>query len=204
MGIPLYAICCFSLLPLIFLLWIWFLLVWLICLVFLLGFILYGTLCTSWTWVVISFPMLEKFLTIISSNIFWDPFFFSSSFGAPIIRMLVHLMFPRCLWDCPHFFSFFFLYSAPWQLFPPFYLPGQLFLLLPQVILLLISFSVFFISVIVLFITVCLFFSSSRSLLNSSYIFSIFASILFPRSWIIFTIIILNSFFWKVPYLHFI
>ena len=54
--------------------------------------------------------------------------------------------------------------------------------------------SVFLISVIVLFVCVCLFFNSSRSLLSISCIFSIFASILFPRSWIIFTIIILNSF----------
>ena len=59
---------------------------------FLLGFILYGTLCTSWTWVAISFPMLGKFLTIISSNIFSFPFFFSSSSGTLIIQMLVHLM----------------------------------------------------------------------------------------------------------------
>ena len=41
-----------------------------------------------------------------------------------------------------------------------------------------------------LFITVCLLFHSPRSLLNVSCIFSI----LFPRFWIIFTIIILNSF----------
>ena len=58
----------------------------------LLGFILCGILCTSWTWVTLSFPTLERFLTIISSNIFSDPFSFSSSSGAPIIRMLVYLM----------------------------------------------------------------------------------------------------------------
>ena len=38
------------------------------------------------------FPILEKFSTIICSNIFSVPFFFSSSSGTPIIRMLVHLM----------------------------------------------------------------------------------------------------------------
>ena len=50
--------------------------------VFLLGFILPGTLCASWTWLTISFPMLGKFSAIISSNIFsflslssfWDPY----------------------------------------------------------------------------------------------------------------------------------
>ena len=59
--------------------------------VFFLGFILYGTLCTSWTWLTISFPILGNFSTIISSNILSIPFFFSSSY-TPIIRMLVHLM----------------------------------------------------------------------------------------------------------------
>ena len=46
-----------------------------------------------------------------------------------------------------------------------------------------------------LFITVCLLFHSPRSLLNVSFIFSI----LFPRLWIIFTIIILNSFSGRLP-----
>ena len=63
-----------------------------------------------------------------------------------------------------------------------------------SVILVLIPSSVFFISVIMLFITDYLFFSSSHSLLNISGIFLIFASILFLRSWIIFTIITLNYF----------
>ena len=46
---------------------------------FLLGFILYGILCVSWTWLTISFSMLGKFSTIISSKIFSYPFFLSSS-----------------------------------------------------------------------------------------------------------------------------
>ena len=65
MGVPLYVICHFSLaafnnfsLPLIFADLIT------VCLgVFLLGFILYGTLCAFWIWVAISFPMLGKFST---------------------------------------------------------------------------------------------------------------------------------------------
>ena len=47
--------------------------------VFLLGFILYGTLCASWTWLTVSFYMLGKFSTIISSKMFSYTFFFSSS-----------------------------------------------------------------------------------------------------------------------------
>ena len=45
--------------------------------VFHLGFILFGTLWVSWTWVAISFPILGKFSTVISS-IFSHPFFLSS------------------------------------------------------------------------------------------------------------------------------
>ena len=41
------------------------------------GVILYESFWASWTWVTISFPMLGKFFTIISSNIFSDPFCFS-------------------------------------------------------------------------------------------------------------------------------
>ena len=72
MGIPLCLICCFSLaafnscsLCLIFVNLIN------MCLgVFHLGFILFGTLWVSCTWVAISFPILGKFSAIISLNIF--------------------------------------------------------------------------------------------------------------------------------------
>ena len=86
MGVPLYVICHFSLvafnnlsLSLLFVNLI------AMCLgVFLLGFILPGTLCTSWTWVAISFPMLGKFSTIISSNIFSGPFSLSLLLLGPL------------------------------------------------------------------------------------------------------------------------
>ena len=100
--------------------------------VFFLGFILYGTLYASWTWMTISFPMLGKFSTIMSSNIFSDPFFFSSS-GTPTIQMLVHLVLSqRSLRLSSILFIHFFFYSAPQQLFPPFCLPAHLFVLLPR------------------------------------------------------------------------
>ena len=53
-----------------------------------LGFILFGALWVSCTWVAISFPILGKFSTIISSSIFSWTFFLSSSSGTPMIRML--------------------------------------------------------------------------------------------------------------------
>ena len=42
--------------------------------VFLFGFILYGTLFTSWTGVTVSFPRVRKFSAIMSSNMFAAPF----------------------------------------------------------------------------------------------------------------------------------
>ena len=59
--------------------------------VFRLGFILFGTLWVSWACVIISFPILVKFSTIISSSIFSWSFFLSSSSGTPMIQMLGHL-----------------------------------------------------------------------------------------------------------------
>ena len=39
------------------------------------GFILFGTLCASWTWMPVSCSGLGKFLAIISSNKFSVPFY---------------------------------------------------------------------------------------------------------------------------------
>ena len=73
MGFPLYVTCCFSLAVFnILSLCLVFVSLISMCLgMFLRGFILYGTLCASWTWFIISFSMLEKFSTIISSKIFY-------------------------------------------------------------------------------------------------------------------------------------
>jgi len=100
MGFPLYVTCCFSFAAFNSLsLCLVFVSLFSMCLgMFLLGFILYGTLCVSWTWLTISFSMLEKFSTIISSKIFSYPFFFSACSGTPIIQMLAHLiLLQRCL-----------------------------------------------------------------------------------------------------------
>ena len=67
-----------------------------ICLgVFLLGFILPGTPCTSCTWLTISLPMFRKFSAISSSNIFSDSFSLLSPSGTLIIQMFSSVQFSR-------------------------------------------------------------------------------------------------------------
>ena len=51
--------------------------------VYLLGIILLGMLCTSWTWLTIYFPVFMKFSATVSSNIVSGPFL--SSPGTPIM-----------------------------------------------------------------------------------------------------------------------
>ena len=134
MGVPLYVICHFSLaafnnfsLSLIFATLIT------MCLgVFLVGFILYGTLCTSWTWVAFSFPTLGKFSTIISSNIFSGPFSLSSPSGTPIMRMLLHLMLPQKSLRLSSFLFILFSLFCSTAVIPLLCLPGHLSVLLPQ------------------------------------------------------------------------
>ena len=67
---------------------------------FLLGFTLSGTLCTSWIWLIISFSMLGKFSAIISSNIFSSHFSLFSPSGTPIMQMFMHLMFNNYFLNC--------------------------------------------------------------------------------------------------------
>ena len=133
--------------------------------------------------------MLENFLAIISSNISLGPFFLFSPSRTPIMQMLVHLMLPQRSLRLSSFLFILFLYSALWQWFPS----------VSQVTYLFFCLSYSDVDSFSYIIHLCLFFSSSRSLVNFSCIFSIFASILFPRSWIIFTMIILNSFYGRLP-----
>ena len=112
----------FPLLLLIFALCVWSSLIWLICFgVFHLGFILFVTLWVSWTWVGISFPILGKFLTIISSSIFSWPFFWSSSSGTPMIWMLGHLTLSWRSLKLSSFLLIVFLFFLS-HFFIPFYL----------------------------------------------------------------------------------
>ena len=147
--------------------------------VFLLGFILPGTLCASWILLTISFPMLGKFSTVISSDIFSGPLSFSSC-GTPIMWMLVCLMLSQrsLRLACHHFFFSIFFFAAR---FPPFY-PQHHLSVLRQLFcywILLVYYS-----------SLCLFLSSSRSLVNISCIFSILfqdpGSSSLSLSWILF------------------
>ena len=122
MGFLLYITCCFSLTAfnILSLCLVFVSLINLCFGVFLLEFILYGTLYVSWTWLTISFSMLGKFSTIISSKIFSYPFFFSSSSGSPIIWMLVCLILPQRslrLFFSFHSFYFILLFRSYFHLF---------------------------------------------------------------------------------------
>ena len=131
MGSALYVICCFSLAAFN---------IWSLCLIFVnlinmclgvfhLGFILFGTLWVSWTWVIISFLILGKFSTIISSSIFLCSFFLSSSSGTPMIPMLGRLALSQMSLRLSSFLLI--LFSSLIHLFLPFYLLLHLSYLLP-------------------------------------------------------------------------
>ena len=124
---------------------------------------------------------------LLSLQIFFLPFSLSSLSGTLIMRMLVHLTLPqRSLSLSLFLFILFSLFCSAAVVST--ILSSRSFICSASVILLLIPSSGLFVSVYLVFI-------SSRSLVITSCIFSTFASILFPRSWIIFTILILNFFF---------
>ena len=75
---------------------------------FLLGFILPGILCASWTWLTISFPMFRKFSAVISTNIFSSPSLSLLLPGPLSWECWCIYCCPRGLLGCLHFFAFFF------------------------------------------------------------------------------------------------
>ena len=98
--------------------------------VFLLGFILYGTVCASWTY------FLFHVGRIFSYNLFKNfliPYLFSLLLGSLEFECWCVWYCSRGLWDYPLFFSFFLLYSALHNLFTQFYLPAHSFILLLQI-----------------------------------------------------------------------
>ena len=173
MGIPLCVICWFSLAAFnIFSLCLIFISSVNMCLgLFHLGFTLFGTLWVSWTWWAISFPILGKSSTIISSSIYSCPFFLSTSSGTPMIQMLRCTTLSQRSLRLSSFLLIIFSFSSLLHLFPPFYLLPHLSLSSVSLILLMVPSRVFLISFIALFIFNWLFFISSMSLLNISCIF---------------------------------
>ena len=100
--------------------------------VFLLGFILHGTLCASWTWLTISFSTLGKFSTIISSKFFWYPFllFFWDPYNSNVGAFDIVPEVSETIISSFHSFLF---YSALQKLFPLLCLPAHCFVLLLQI-----------------------------------------------------------------------
>ena len=93
--------------------------------VVLFGSNLFGTVCTSWTYMSISLAKLGKFSLIIFSNNF--SIFCSFSSGTPMIWMLVHLeMFQRLLILFSFFKFFFSSCFSDWMLIS-FYVPNHWF-----------------------------------------------------------------------------
>ena len=132
MEFLLYVPCCFSLVAFnILSLCLIFVSLIRMCLgMFLLGFILFGTLCDSWTWIdyyllhvgeIFNYNLFKNFLIpFLLLFFFWDPY--NLNVGAFDIMPEVS--------ETILFFSFFLLYSALQKSFPPFYLPAHWLILL--------------------------------------------------------------------------
>ena len=161
--------------------------------VFHLGFILFGTLWVSWTWVAISFPILWVFSTIIYSSIFSWPFFLSSSFGTPMILMLGHLTLSQRSLRLSSFLLIPFYFFSPCFIcfhYSIFHLTYPIFCLCYSTVGSLQS--VFYLIYCIIHYILTLF-SFSRSLLNLYCIFSILVSRLFICNFI-FVFKILDNF----------
>ena len=129
---------------------------------FLLGFVLFGTLHVFCTWVTISFHMLVKFFYYSLFKCFLRPFLFLLFFWGPYNSNLgtINVVIEVSETVLISFFFFFFLFFGSNLHYTVFQLTYSYFSL---IILLLIPSSTFFISIIVLSISVCLFFKSSIS-----------------------------------------
>ena len=114
--------------------------------------ILFGTLWVSWNWVIISFPILGKFSTIISSSIFSWSFFLSSSSGTPVIRMLGRLILSWRSLRLSSFLLIRFYFFLSDSFISTILSSISLILSSASIILLFVASRVFFISFIALFI----------------------------------------------------
>ena len=155
--------------------------------VYLLGFILFGTLCASCTWISVSFFRVMKFSAIISSSTFLIPLSLSSPSGTLIMHLLAYFIFLQRSHMLLPFFFFFSVVLTGW--FPLFYLPDHLCILLCHLSGYSLLLEYFFISKIELSIFDWVIFIVSRSLLK----WSVFISVLFLNSVSIFITKFLNS-----------
>ena len=132
MGFPLYVTCCFSLAAFTILcLCLVFVRLNRMCLgLFLLGFILYGTLCpldlidyfVFLVGKIFNYNLFQTFVILfLFLFFFWDPY--NSNVGELDTVSEVSETVLSC-------FHFFLRYSARQELFPPFYLPAHGFVLL--------------------------------------------------------------------------
>ena len=189
--IPLYIICCFSLVTFNIFSSLIFVNLINICIgMFLLVFILYGTLLPGLWW-LFPFPCYRSF-QLLSLQIFYQAFFHSLLLGSLKWECWCVNIVPEVS-QTVSFLSFFFLYSVHWSYFHQ-SISQLTYAFFCLFTLLMISPSVFFISAILLFN--CLFFKSFSPLLN---IFSIFwsmplfffwdfVSFLISLAWIIFQV----------------
>ena len=104
--------------------------------------------------------MLGKFSTIISSKIFSYSYFFFSSSGTPIIRMLVHLILSQRSLRLSSVLFILFTFFCSSEVISTIVSSSSPIRSSVSDILLLIPSRVFLISVIVLFVSVSLFFNS--------------------------------------------
>ena len=93
---------------------------------FLLGFILYGALCASWTWLTIFVSMLGKFSTITSSKFFSYPFFFFFFWDPYNSNVGVFVIVPEVSETILRSFHSFHIFSSS-EVISTFYLPVHWF-----------------------------------------------------------------------------
>ena len=93
-------------------------------------FTVFGSLCTSYRWIFVSFFRFGKFSAIISSNTLSIPFSPSSPSGIPIVCRLAHFILSHRSCILLSFLKFVFLSAILIVGFPLFYLPDHLFVLL--------------------------------------------------------------------------
>ena len=166
-------------------------------------------LCTSWTWLAVSFSMLNKLLT----HQLWDQgneinyqVLFLFPFWGPYNAMLVCLiLFQRPARLSPFLFILS-VYSLLWQWCPSFCPPGHLSILRPQLFCYWFFLVYFSFQVLCCIFHLCLFVYSLFFGKDLLHLFNLCLHSLHSFSEILdyFHYSYSEFFFWKVAYLHFI